>query len=364
MDKNKIYNFSAGPAMLPIEVLKKARLELCNWKNSGKSVMEISHRSKEFTLILEELECNIRSLLNIPSHYKVLFCHGGARGQFSAIPINLLRNNLYPDYINSGYWSYSAAMESKKYCIPNIINVRQILNKKNCIFPMKDWKINNKNAYLHYCPNETIEGIAIYEEPKFDDNIIVIGDFSSTLFSRTIHLEKYSVIYASSQKNIGPAGVTIVIIRQDLLGKSRNICPSILNYETLFKNNSMFNTPATFSLYLSGLVLKWLKKLGGLKKIEKINKKKAKLLYNTIDSTNFYINDVANHNRSLMNVTFTITDNNLHKLFLKKSHEFGLHYLNGHSAVGGLRASIYNAMPIEGIISLTNFMKNFEKEYG
>lgn len=365
MDKNKniVYNFSAGPSMLPKEVLKKAQLELRNWNNSGKSVIEISHRSKEFILVLEELEHNLRTLLNVPKYYKVLFCHGGARGQFSAIPINLLGNKKNPDYINSGYWSYNAALESKKYCIPNIINVRKISNKNHYISSINNWNINIKSAYLHYCPNETIEGIAIHEEPNFNDNVIVVGDFSSTLFSRIINVERYGVIYASAQKNIGPSGITIVIIRQDLLKKVKSTCPSILNYKILSENNSMFNTPSTFSLYMSNLVLKWIKKLGGLKAVQKHNQNKANLLYEMIDSTDFYVNNIVNHNRSIMNITFTIVNNDFLTSFLKESHDFGLHYLNGHNVVGGLRASIYNAMPIEGVFKLIKFMKIFEKKY-
>ncbi|XBC40548.1 MAG: 3-phosphoserine/phosphohydroxythreonine transaminase [Buchnera aphidicola (Nurudea yanoniella)] len=363
MEKNTVYNFSAGPSMLPKEVLKVIQLEFGNWKHHGKSIIEISHRSKEFLLILERLEFNLRNLLNIPKHYQVLFCHGGARGQFSAIPMNLLGNNKYADYAHSGYWSYKALEESKKYCVPNIINIKNKINCKDYIFPMNDWEINSKNAYLHYCPNETIEGIAIHEEPNFNDNIIVVGDFSSTLFSRVINIEKYGVIYASAQKNIGPSGVTIVIIHQDLLGKSKDICPSILNYTTMSQNNSMFNTPTTFSLYVSDLVLKWIKKLGGLKTMEKLNKKKAMLLYNMIDSTNFYINNISNRNRSYMNVVFKIRDEHLHSLFLEKSYNFGLHFLKGHSAIGGLRASIYNSMPVAGVNKLIKFMKIFEEKY-
>ncbi|XBC42076.1 MAG: 3-phosphoserine/phosphohydroxythreonine transaminase [Buchnera aphidicola (Meitanaphis elongallis)] len=366
MDKNKdvIYNFSAGPAMLPKEILKTAQLGLCNWQNSGKSILEISHRSKEFTSVIESLEYNLRDLLNVPKYYKVLFCHGGARGQFSAIPMNLLKNNgRNPDYINSGYWSYSAALESRKYCVPNIINVRKILNGNHCVCSIKNWEINTNNTYLHYCPNETIEGIAIYEEPYFKDDIIVVGDFSSTLFSRIIDITRYGIIYASAQKNVGPPGVTIVIVHEDLLKEPKIVCPSILNYNILSKSNSMFNTPATFSLYISGLVLEWMKKLGGLKTIQKSNEKKANLLYNMIDSTDFYINNVMNHNRSFMNVTFTIANSNLHSLFLKESYDFGLHCLNGHNVIGGLRASIYNAMPIEGVMKLIKFMKIFEKKY-
>ncbi|XBC39017.1 MAG: 3-phosphoserine/phosphohydroxythreonine transaminase [Buchnera aphidicola (Nurudea shiraii)] len=363
MKENTIYNFSAGPSMLPKKVLKKIHLEFGSWKRYGRSIIEISHRSKNFLLILESLEHNLRNLLKVPRNYRVLFFHGGARGQFSAVPMNLLGNNKHADYISSGYWSYKAAEESKKYCTPYIINVKKKLNKKTYISPMSNWNINFKSAYLHYCPNETIEGIAIHEEPSFNDNIVVVGDFSSTLFSRIIDIKRYGVIYASAQKNIGPSGVTIVIIRQDLLGKFKVMCPSILNYTIMSENKSMFNTPTTFSLYVSDLVLKWIKKIGGLKKMEALNKKKATLLYKAIDSTNFYINNVSNYNRSYMNVVFNIKNINLQSLFLKESYNFGLHFLKGHSIIGGFRASIYNSMPIEGVIKLVKFMKIFEKQY-
>ncbi|XBC40026.1 MAG: 3-phosphoserine/phosphohydroxythreonine transaminase [Buchnera aphidicola (Nurudea ibofushi)] len=364
MDKNKdiVYNFSAGPSMLPKEVLKKVQMELCNWKNSGKSIIEVSHRSQDFELVLEELEYNFRFLLNIPKNYKIIFCHGGARGQFSAIPLNLLGNYTNADYINSGHWSYAAAVESRKYCTPNIINIKNKCNKKILIFSMNDWKINSKSAYLHYCPNETIEGIAIHEEPNFE-NTVIVGDFSSTLLSRVIDVRKYGVIYASFQKNIGPSGTTVIIIREDLLHRSKSICPSILNYSKLLQSNSMFNTPTTFSIYVSNLVLKWIKKKGGLKEIEKKNQEKANLIYEMIDNTDFYVNNIIENNRSFMNVTFSISNHSLNHLFLKESYSFGLHCLKGHSIVGGFRASIYNSMPKKGIIKLIKFMKIFKKKY-
>ena len=277
--------------------------------------------------------------------------------------MNLLdKCSFNPDYIESGYWSESARIESEKYCVPNIINVRKKLNGKKTILSMNNWKISLQSSYIHYCPNETIDGIAIYEEPNFNDKII-IGDFSSTILSRYINVKKYGIIYASAQKNIGTAGITLVIIRDDLLKKSNNIIPSILNYQILSNNNSMFNTPPTFSWYLSGLIFKWLKNIGGIKIIQKINKKKSDLLYKTIDNSNLYFNNIDHINRSDMNITFKLLNNNLNDLFLKESYENGLYALKGHRIVGGFRASIYNAMPIEGVKALVKFMIYFEDKY-
>ncbi|CAL4043120.1 3-phosphoserine/phosphohydroxythreonine transaminase [Buchnera aphidicola] len=358
----KIYNFSAGPAMLPIPVMNRIKQDLCNWKGLGTSVMEISHRSEYFLRFVRETEEDLRELLEIPSNYKVLFCQGGARGQFSAIPVNLLnQSSCNPDYIESGYWSQAARIEAEKYCTPNVINIRKKFNKTNAILSIYDWKISSQSAYIHYCPNETIDGIAIYEEPSFDDKII-IGDFSSMILSRIINIKKYGLIYASAQKNIGIAGITLVIIRDDLL-KNNNIAPSILNYQILSNNNSMFNTPPTFSWYISGLIFKWLKNIGGIKKIQEINNNKADLLYKTIDNSNLYINNINNINRSNTNVTFQLLNNNLNNLFLKESYDNGLHALKGHCIVGGFRASIYNAMPIEGVEKLAKFMIDFEDKY-
>lgn len=358
----KIFNFSAGPSMLPKEVLIKAKKELCNWNNLGTSIMEISHRSGEFIKLTEEIEEDIRDLLNIPNSYKVLFCHGGGRGQFSAVPLNILKKNKNADYIDSGFWSQSAIKESKKYCLPNIIDVKIKYKKMIKIIPMKNWILNNNSEYIHYCPNETINGIAIDEEPKF--NKPVIADFSSTILSKPIIINNYDLIYASAQKNIGPSGITLVIIKDDLLGYARTELPSILNYQLLAKHKSMFNTPPTFSWYLAGLVFKWLKKQGGLKEINKLNKIKSNLLYNTIDKSNFYCNNIYPKNRSRMNIPFKIKDSKLNDIFVKKAFHAGLHSLRGHKVVGGIRASIYNAMPLDGVKKLIDFMKYFENKYG
>ncbi|CUR53430.1 Phosphoserine aminotransferase [Serratia symbiotica] len=359
----QIYNFSSGPSMLPIEVLKHAQKELRNWKKLGISVMEISHHSKEFIEIAQESEQDLRDLLNIPLNYKVLFCHGGARAQFAALPLNLLKNKNTADYINSGYWAQSAINEAKKYCIPNIINVKTYNNKLYAIKPMKEWKINTNTAYIHYCPNETICGIAINETPNFGKNV-VIGDYSSTILSRPLKINRFGIIYAGAQKNIGPAGLTLVIIREDLLGQARREVPSILNYTILAKNNSMFNTPPTFAWYISSLVFKWLKKQGGLIEIKKRNQAKAELLYSTIDHSDFYYNEISPINRSWMNISFQLADSTLNQKFINKAKDIGLQSLNGHRIIGGIRASIYNAMPIDGVKILTEFMNDFERKYG
>lgn len=360
---NVVYNFSAGPSMIPKDVLDQAKCEFQDWKKLGCSVMEISHRSEEFIKMTIEAEKNLRDLLKIPDFYKVLFCQGGARGQFSAIPMNLLRNSKSADYINSGYWSNCAFVEAKKYCIPNSIFIQEKTNKNVTLLPFQKWNINKDSAYIHYCPNETIEGLSIYEEPIFEKKII-IGDFSSFILSRSINIENYGLIYAGAQKNIGPSGITLIILREDLIGRSLKELPSILDYKIISQHNSMFNTPPTFSWYLSGLVFKWLKKQGGLKKIEILNQKKSDLLYKKIDSSQFYRNTISSKNRSQMNVTFHLVEPRLNEIFLKEANKIGLTSLKGHRVVGGMRASIYNAMPIEGVESLVKFMSYFENRYG
>ncbi|MBN3114164.1 3-phosphoserine/phosphohydroxythreonine transaminase [Pectobacterium brasiliense] len=359
----QIFNFSAGPAMLPVEVLRRAEQELCNWNGLGTSVMEISHRSKEFMQVAAESEQDLRDLLKIPSNYKVLFCHGGARAQFAAVPLNLLGERSTADYIDGGYWAHSAINEAEKYCTPNVIDVKMRVGELRGIKPMREWKLSDDAAFVHYCPNETIDGIAIEEEPDFGDKIVV-ADYSSSILSRRIDVSRYGVIYAGAQKNIGPAGLTLVIVREDLLGKARRELPSILDYQVLADNDSMFNTPPTFAWYLSGMVFKWLKEYGGLAEMEKRNQEKADLLYSAIDGNDFYRNDVAVANRSRMNVPFLLADSALDKVFLEESVAAGLHALKGHRVVGGMRASIYNAMPLEGVKALTEFMADFARRHG
>lgn len=349
--------------MLPIKVLSKAKKELRNWCGLGTSVIEISHRSKEFMAVAQRSEQDLRDLLKIPKRYKVLFCQGGARAQFAALPQNLLGHNTTADYIDGGYWAHSAINEAWKYCTPNVINVKTNIGKLSGIRPMNEWPLSPSASYVHYCPNETIDGIAIHEEPDFD-NKVVIGDYSSAILSRPIDVSCFGMIYAAAQKNIGPAGLTLVIIREDLLGRARKSVPSILDYTVLAKHRSMFNTPPIFSWYLAGLVFEWLKEQGGLMEMQNRNQAKAALLYATIDNSDFYQSKVAYTNRSLMNVPFHLADPVLDKVFLREAEAIGLKALQGHREVGGMRASIYNAMPFSGVQALTNFMSDFEIRYG
>jgi phosphoserine aminotransferase len=349
--------------MLPAEVLRIAQRDLCDWNGLGTSVMEISHRSKEFIQVAEEAEQDFRDLLQIPSNYKVLFCHGGGRGQFAGIPLNLLGDKKTADYVDGGYWAYSAVKEANKYCTPNVFDAKVTVDGLRAIKPMSEWQVSDNSAYLHYCPNETIDGIAIHETPDFGDTVVA-ADFSSTILSQPLDVSRFGLIYAGAQKNIGPAGLTLVIVREDLLGKAHKDCPSIIDYTVLNENDSMFNTPPTFAWYLSGLVFKWLKEQGGVTAMDKINQAKADLLYGVIDSSDFYRNEVAPANRSRMNVPFQLADSGLDKLFLEESFAAGLHALKGHRVVGGMRASIYNAMPFEGVKALTDFMVSFERRHG
>lgn len=360
---NQVFNFSAGPAMIPVEVLRRAEQELCNWHGLGTSVMEISHRSKEFIEVAKESEQDLRELLSIPDNYKVLFCHGGARAQFAAVPLNLLGAGASADYIDGGYWAHSAISEAQKYCDPKVIDVKTRLDGLRALKPMGEWNLSADSAYVHYCPNETIDGLAIDELPDFGDKVVV-ADYSSTILSRPLDVSRFGVIYAGAQKNIGPAGLTLVIVRDDLLGRARRELPSVLDYKVLAENDSMFNTPPTFAWYLSGLVFKWLKAQGGLIEMDKRNQAKAGTLYHYIDQSDFYRNDVAPANRSRMNVPFLMADAALDKLFLDESAAAGLHALKGHRVVGGMRASLYNAMPLAGVEALVSFMDGFARRHG
>ncbi|QTH03887.1 3-phosphoserine/phosphohydroxythreonine transaminase [Vibrio fluvialis] len=356
-----VFNFSAGPAALPKAVMQKAQAEFVNWNDLGVSVMEISHRSKPFIQVAEEAEQDLRDLLNIPDNYKVLFCQGGARAQFAAVPLNLLGDKTQATYIDAGYWAASAVKEAKKYCKPAVFDAKIEKYGKTAVLPASEWKIDADSAYVHFCPNETIDGIEINDLPVTDKPIV--ADMSSTILSREIDVSKYGVIYAGAQKNIGPAGICIAIVRDDLLGLANDVLPSILNYKLLAEQDSMFNTPPTFAWYLSGLVFKWLKEQGGVKAIEKINRDKAALLYGYIDSSDFYRNEIHSNNRSLMNVPFQLAKPELDGTFLELAEARGLTSLKGHRVVGGMRASIYNAMPLEGVQALVDFMKEFEAQY-
>lgn len=361
---SKSYNFSAGPAMLPAAVLKQVQAELLNWQNTGASVMELSHRGKDFDACAIEATNDLRDILNIPSNYKILFCQGGARAQFAAIPLNILGNKTQADYINSGYWSLCAAKEAAKYCQVNQQDIVVKHDEITSLKPMSTWQLNENSAYIHYCPNETIEGVEIFEEPNFGDKKIVVADLSSSILSQPIDVSRYGIIYAGAQKNIGPSGITIVIVRDDLIGFAQKALPSVFDYKILADNDSMFNTPPTFAWYISGLVFKWIKNLGGLTAMQSHNKDKAKLLYQFIDQSDFYRNTIAHDNRSIMNVTFLSPNENIDKLFVSEATKAQIIGIKGHRIAGGMRASIYNAMDIEGVNYLIEFMKQFEKQHG
>ena len=344
--------------MLPVDVMKKAQSEFLNFAGTGSSVMELSHRSKEFVAVAEKAEANLRELMVIPENYKVLFCHGGGRGQFSAVALNLLGESKKADYIVTGAWSKSAAEEASHYGDINIINAIESIDGKQSVKPSSEWPISDDAAYVHYCPNETVDGIEIFEVPDTGD-IPLIADMSSTILSRAFDVSQFGLIYAGAQKNIGPSGLTLVIVREDLLGKAHIDTPSIMNYQVLAKNGSMYNTPPTYAWYLAGLVFDWLLAKGGVDAIAKVNEEKAQLLYNYIDESDCYQNAIVRENRSLMNVPFWLTDDALSADFLAQAQERGLMALKGHRIVGGMRASIYNAMPIEGVQALVDFMKEF-----
>ncbi|MCY9804824.1 3-phosphoserine/phosphohydroxythreonine transaminase [Vibrio scophthalmi] len=355
---DNVFNFSAGPAALPKAVMEQAQSELVNWNNLGTSVMEISHRSKEFIQVAEEAEQDLRDLLNIPNNYKVLFCQGGARAQFAAVPLNLLGHNNKATYIDAGFWAESAIDEAQKYCEVDSYVAKTEIDGKIAVTPASDWIVAEDSAYVHFCPNETIDGVEIYDLPQTDKPIV--ADMSSNILSQRIDVSKYGVIYAGAQKNIGPSGLCIAIVRDDLLDLASQVVPSFLNYKVLAEKDSMFNTPPTFAWYLSGLVFKWLKAQGGVEAMEQINREKAALLYNYIDSSDFYRNSVHSANRSRMNVPFQLAKPELDEAFLAQAKSRGLVALKGHRVVGGMRASIYNAMPLEGVQALVDFMREFE----
>lgn len=349
--------------MLPEAVMQHAQQEFCNWQGLGVSVMEMSHRSPEYMEMAAQAEQDLRDLMEIPDNYKVLFCHGGGRGQFAAVPLNLLNDKLDADYLLTGQWSKSAVTEAQKHgriAETNILSTTA--DGKVSVQPCADWQVNAGAAYVHYCANETIEGVEIFDIPE-TGVVPLVADMSSMILSRPIDVSKFGVIYAGAQKNIGPSGLSIVIVRDDLIGKARCAIPSILDYKVQADANSMYNTPPTYAWYLAGLVFKWLKEQGGIDEVEKKNIAKAELLYNFIDNSNFYANNVDVSVRSRMNVPFTLANESLNETFLNESKSAGLLTLKGHKLLGGMRASIYNAMPIEGVQALVDFMAAFEKKY-
>ncbi|MFC3121768.1 3-phosphoserine/phosphohydroxythreonine transaminase [Agaribacter flavus] len=358
-----IFNFSAGPAKLPRQVLEKAQAELLNWNGLGTSVMEVSHRGKPFIACAEKAEADLRSLMQIPENYKVLFLQGGGRGQFFSVPMNLAGRGNLTQHLVTGQWSQIAVAEAEKYMSVEVLAKTKTVDGYLSVPTQEEWQINPKAAYFHYCTNETVDGIEIDWIPEGGD-VPVVADMSSNILSKQLDVSKFGIIYAGAQKNIGPSGLTLVIVREDLLAYARKDTPAIFNYQQQVNNDSMYNTPPTFSWYLAGLVFEWLLEQGGVAAIEKINKEKARLLYSAIDNSDFYRNQVAIDNRSKMNVTFHLANSHLDSLFLEQSFAQGLHALKGHRFVGGMRASIYNAMPLEGVKALVDFMQEFERVNG
>ena len=354
------YNFSAGPAQLPEAVLEQAKAEMLDWRGSGMSVMEMSHRGKEFVAIAEQAEADLRELLAIPANYKVLFLQGGASSQFAAIPLNLLRGKTKADYLNTGMWSKKAISEAKKFAQVNVVASSDAVNFTT-VPARETWKCDAEAAYLHYTPNETIGGVELHTVPDMD--VPLVADFSSTLLSRPVDVSRFGLIYAGAQKNIGPAGLTLVIVREDLLGQTVAGTPTMLDYAVMAKEGSMYNTPPTYAWYIAGLVFQWMKAQGGLSAIAARNQAKAGLLYKAIDESGFYRNPVDPAYRSWMNVPFTLPDAALDKPFLAEAKAAGLVTLAGHRSVGGMRASIYNAMPLEGVQALVDFMADFQKRH-
>ena len=359
----RVYNFGAGPAMLPEPVLQQAKAELLNWQGIGSSVMEISHRGADFRALADEVERDFRELLHVPEHYKVLFMPGGGQGQFSLVPMNLLNGCEQASYVNFGQWTRIAIDVAKRYCKVNVVADTSEQGYKS-IIPQADWQSHQQSAYLYVCDNETIEGVEFPFVPAID-HIPLISDMSSNLLSRRFDINQYGMVFACAQKNLGPAGITIVVIREDLLERSPlPHTPPVFCYHNVAAKNSMFHTPPTFPWYMMGLVLKWIKSEGGLLEMEQRNLRKSQKLYNYIDQSGFYYNDIEPQSRSRMNVIFRLQQQTLQEDFLSLSTQAGLRYLKGHRLVGGLRASIYNAMPEAGIDALIEFMQDFAKQYG
>ncbi len=358
----RVFNFSAGPAALPEPVLRQAAEEMLDWHGSGMSVMEMSHRGKEFIGIAAEAESLLRELLAVPSNYKVVFLQGGAIGQNAIVPMNLLRGRTSADYVNTGEWSKKSIKEAQRYC-----QVRVAATSESSRFThvpkQAEWTLDPNAAYVHICANETIGGIEYHWTPDTGE-VPLVADMSSNIMSRPVDVARYGLIYAGAQKNIGPAGLTIVIVRDDLIGQALPITPSAFDYKQQADNDSMLNTPPTYAIYIAGLVFQWLKQQGGLAAMEAHNRAKAALLYDYLDSTAFYRSPIAKDDRSLMNVPFKLADESLDEAFLKGAKERRMLQLKGHRSVGGMRASIYNAMPVEGVKALVAYMKEFEASHG
>lgn len=359
---SKVFNFSAGPSTLPEVVLERAKKELLNFQGTGMSVMEMSHRSPEFLQIARQSELDLRDLMQIPDNYKVLFLQGGATGQFSAIPLNIAKQSDRADYVITGMWGKKAHKEALKYL--DNANIAIKTDAHTYVPDQKDWDISPKSAYVHITPNETIHGVAYETIPDVGD-VPLVADISSMICSGPLDISKFGVLYAGAQKNLGPAGLTVVIVRDDLLGRARAHTPAVWHWADKAAAESMLNTPPTYNWYLAGLVLDWLKKdIGGLDKMAKINQRKSDKLYGAIDESAFYSNPVEPRFRSKMNVPFTLANPELDAVFIQEAKKHSLVNLAGHRSIGGMRASIYNAMPIEGVDALIKFMKEFEANHG
>ncbi len=358
---DRVFNFSAGPAAIPLPVLERARDELTSWQGCGMSVMELSHRGKEFMSIAERAEADLRRLLDIPAGYRVLFLQGGASAQFGAVPFNLARPDSTADYLVTGSWSKKALGEGRRFLHANVA-ADSADNRHTEIPDPASWQLSPDASYLHYTPNETIGGVEFHFVP--DSAAPLVADMSSTLLSRPLDVSRFGLIYAGAQKNIGPAGLAIVIVREDLLGRAREGTPVMMDYGQQVENGSMLNTPPTWAWYVAGLVFAWLLEQGGLAEMERRNRNKADTLYSAIDGSDFYANPVAKHCRSWMNVPFTLADPGLDAKFLEQAKAAGLLTLKGHRSVGGMRASLYNAMPQEGVDALVAFMREFERSHG
>jgi phosphoserine aminotransferase len=356
----RAFNFSPGPAVLPLEVLERAQAELLDWHQSGMSVMEISHRSKAFVDVAGEAEADLRELLSIPRNYKVLFLQGGASAQFSFVPMNLAVPQSTADYVNTGHWSHKAIAEAGRYCRVHVAG--DAGGNYTRVPPPGELRFSQAASYVHYTPNETISGVEFGYVPE-TRGVPLVADMSSSILSRPIDVSKFGLIYAGAQKNIGPSGLAVVIVRDDLIGRARPETPQVFDYKAVADSQSMLNTPPTFAWYVAGLVFKWLKKAGGLAAIGERNRIKAQTLYAAIDASHLYANPVAKDARSWMNVTFILNEPQLDAAFLSAAAEAGLHGLKGHRVLGGMRASIYNAMPLAGVEALIEFMREFERRH-
>jgi phosphoserine aminotransferase len=356
----RAFNFSPGPAVLPLEVLEKARDELLDWDGSGMSVMEISHRNKSFVDVATRAEFDLRWLMSIPANYKVLFMQGGASAQFSLVPLNLSAPNATADYINTGHWSQRGITEAARYCAVHIAG--DAGGDYSRVPPQTELRFSGRAAYVHYTPNETISGVEFGYVPE-TGGVPLVADMSSSILSRPVDVAKFGMIYAGAQKNIGPSGLTVVIVREDLIGRARADTPHVFDYRAIADNQSMLNTPPTFAWYMAGMVFEWLKAAGGVSEMGKRNQAKAAMLYACIDGSHLYENAVAADARSRMNVTFALRNPELDSEFLTAAAAAGLKGLKGHRIVGGMRASLYNAMPIEGVERLCDFMRDFERRH-